>query len=82
MVSMDSTLRSNITVGPPLELLIYRVDSLNTGEHIVFEEHDAYLRDLRTAWQESLKKAFEGLPRLPGDSRRETMRLVDAPGDQ
>ena len=82
LVSMDSTLRSNITVGPPLELLIYRADSLNAGEHIVFEEDDEYLRALRGAWEESLKLAFEKLPRLPSSAPRHPVRLVDAPGDQ
>ncbi len=82
MVSMDSTLRSNITVGPPLELLIYRTDSLLPGEHIVFEEDDEYLRTLRGTWQEGLMKAFEQLPRLPSSAPQHPVRLVDAPGDQ
>lgn len=82
MVSMDSTMRSNITVGPPVELLIYRTGTLNTGEHIVLEEDDAYLRELRAAWQDKLKKAFEGLPRLPTPVQQPRVRLVDAPTDQ
>lgn len=82
LVSMDSTLRSNVTVGPPLELLIYRAGLLNGGEHIVFEQDDDYLRELRNAWEESVKKAFAGLPRLPNSERRSPVRLVDSPGDQ
>jgi putative proteasome-type protease len=83
MVSMDSTLRSNITVGPPLELLTYRADSFDSGEHHVFEEDDEYLRNLRKAWQENLIKAFEGLPRLPSSGQRSHVRLVeDLPADR
>ncbi len=82
MVSMDSTLRSNLTVGPPVEMLIYTADSLNSGEHILFEEDDDYVRELRTSWHEGLKKAFEELPRLTNTTRPATVRLMDAPGDQ
>jgi len=82
MVSMDSTLRSNLTVGPPLELLIYKINSLDAGEHIVFEEDDVYLRNLRTSWHESLKKAFAALPRLSSPAHHAVVRLVDPLGDQ
>lgn len=82
MVSMDSTLRSNLTVGPPLELLIYKADALDSGEHIVFEEDDKYLRDLRTSWHESLKSAFAALPRLSSPPQPAAMRLVEPPSDQ
>jgi putative proteasome-type protease len=79
MVSMDSTLRSNITVGPPIELLIYRAGSLNAGQHIVFQEDDKYLRELRNAWQESVRVAFQGLPRIPSPAEQPVVRLVEEP---
>jgi putative proteasome-type protease len=82
MVSMDSTLRSNITVGPPLELLTCREGTFDGGEHRVFEEDDDYLRNLRKSWQENLIKAFEGLPRLPITNKPSHVRLVeDIPAD-
>lgn len=65
LVSMDSTIRSNLTVGPPIELQFYARDSFVPGEHLVFDEDDEYLRSLRTAWQESLQKAFNNLPSIP-----------------
>ena len=80
LVSMDSTMRSNITVGPPVEVLIYEADSLTAGDHHVLDEDDEYLRQLHLAWQEQIKEAFAKLPRLP--ARRSPIRLVDAPGDQ
>lgn len=82
LVSMDSTLRSNLTVGPPIELMIYRVGSLNCGTHIVFEEDNEYLRHLRSSWEISIRKAFAGLPRLPDADQPSHVRLVDAPADQ
>ena len=76
LVSMDSTMRSNITVGPPIELLIYETGSLREGRYIVLKEDDAYLRELRLCWQDSLRNAFEELPRLPGPAAPR-VRLVD-----
>ena len=80
LVSMDSTMRSNVTVGPPVELLIYDSGSCTPGYRYLLEEDDNYLRELRMAWQERLKEAFTNLPRLP--KRSAQIRLVDAPGDR
>lgn len=79
LVSMDSTMRSNLTVGPPIELAIYETRSLRPGYRYVLDEDDDYLRTLRSAWQERLKQAFAELPRLP--ARPPRVRIVDAPGD-
>lgn len=75
LVSMDSSMRSNATVGPPIEVLIYEADTMRPSRHIVLGEDDEYLRQLRIAWQENLKKAFIGLPRLPANPP--SVRLVD-----
>ncbi|MEZ5566463.1 MAG: hypothetical protein R3F24_13610 [Gammaproteobacteria bacterium] len=76
LVSMDSTVRSNVTVGPPIELLIYATDSLNEGSRLLLAEDDPYLYALRKGWQSGLQKAFASLPRLPG-SAMPHVRLVD-----
>lgn len=73
LVSMDSTLRSNAGVGPPIELLVYRRDQTTT--HRVFEEGDAYLREIREAWARNLKRAFDQLPELDLSSGKR-IRLV------
>jgi putative proteasome-type protease len=80
LVSMDSTLRSNATVGPPIELLTYGSDSLSLPPRLVFREDDDYLRELRIAWQEALKRSFEQLPGVPYP--RSPIRLLEAPGDR
>ncbi|MCC5793454.1 MAG: peptidase [Chromatiales bacterium] len=78
LVSMDSSMRSNITVGPPIEVLIYEAQSLAAGQYLLLKEDDTYLRDLRRIWQESLRNAFEGLPRLPVQPGQPShVRLVD-----
>lgn len=75
LVSMDSTMRSNASVGPPIDLLLYSADTQRPGSQATFGEDDDYLRALRRGWQESLKNAFNELPKLPVPTR--TVRLVD-----
>ncbi len=64
LVSMDSTMRSNVTVGPPLEVLIYRRDSLHLDERLRFGEDSPYLREIRRSWDDLIKQAFRQLPPL------------------
>ncbi len=76
LVSMDSTMRSNASVGPPIELMIYRAGSPGTHTHIVYQEDDPYLRLIREAWAENLRLAFERLPPLSLPPTK--VRLVDS----
>jgi len=80
IVSMDSTMRSNASVGPPIELMLYRAGSPSQHTHIVYHEDDAYLRAIRTSWADNLLKAFDELPPLVTPERR-PVRLVDGPAD-
>lgn len=62
LVSMDSTMRSNVTVGPPIEVLVYNADSLTLNSRLVLEEDSEYLRELNRNWDQRLKDAFNSLP--------------------
>ncbi|WP_031433050.1 peptidase [Methylomarinum vadi] len=64
LVSMDSTVRSNASVGPPIELLIYRKDSFKLDEYYCFQDDDAYMLGLRRQWEDQLREAFAKLPML------------------
>ncbi len=64
LVSMDSTMRSNLTVGPPVEIMIYPTNSYNTKNYHRFEEDSEYLRELKKNWDQKLKEAFVQLPPL------------------
>ncbi|MHA7817594.1 MAG: proteasome-type protease [Pseudohaliea sp.] len=65
LVSIDSTMRSNATVGPPLECLFYRRGSLEPQErYFMLEENHPYLAQLRQSWDDNIRSAFEGLPSL------------------
>ena len=65
MVSMDSTMRSNVTVGPPIEIISYEVGKLIPGQYRIFRNSDPYLRLLRKSWGEAILDAFHTLPVLP-----------------
>ena len=79
LVSMDSTMQSNVTVGPPIELMIYDTDTCTGGYRYSLGDDDEYLRALRIGWQDEIKAAFAKLPRLPTHEQR--IRLVDGPGE-
>jgi putative proteasome-type protease len=64
LVSMDSTMRSNLSVGPPIELLLYRSNSLEAGEYYQLKEDSTYLKDLTRVWNEKLIEGFRQLPPL------------------
>ena len=66
LISFDSTMRSNVSVGPPIDLLVYRRDSLNRGFSVRLEGSDPYLRSIRDAWGDALHKAFEETVPDPG----------------
>jgi putative proteasome-type protease len=62
IVSMDSTIKSNATVGPPIEVLVYEKDTFETDHYIRMEENDPYLRQIKQAWNEAMNNAFQTLP--------------------
>lgn len=64
LISMDSTMKSNRGVGPPIELLLYPGNSLMLENHNRFEPESDFLRDLRQGWDNALKNAFRQMPPL------------------
>ena len=61
LISMDSTLRSNISVGLPLDLLVYEADSLAVTRFTTIDERNQYFQMLRSSWGAQLKAVFEGI---------------------
>ncbi len=61
LVSMDSTLKSNLSVGLPLDLLVYDVDSFHSDKQVCIDEHNAYFQMLRTSWGERIHQVFEAI---------------------
>ena len=64
LISMDSTMRSNASVGAPVDLLVYSRDSLALDEYYSFKEDDDYLIQLRRSWHDKLKESFQALPNI------------------
>jgi len=64
LVSLDSTSRSNVGVGPPFELVMYRKDSLRINYRFKFDAESEYYQKLRQAWANNIRKAFYSLPRF------------------
>ncbi len=61
LVSMDSTLRSNVSVGPPVEILKYREGSLSLDDYVCLQESDPRLARVRDEWNERMREAFRGM---------------------
>ncbi|MBE1296770.1 MAG: peptidase [Rhodobacteraceae bacterium] len=62
MLSFDSTLKANLSVGLPLDLHVYRKDSLKIGAQRRIEVGDPYFDALSQGWGEALKEAVQALP--------------------
>lgn len=62
LISMDSTIKSNLSVGLPLDLLCYERDALNVTKHKLIDSKDAYFASIRVRWADQLKKVFNELP--------------------
>jgi len=62
LISMDSTIRSNLSVGPPLDLVCLKRDALRVLLHRNVTADDAYFRMIRSGWSDSLRHAFHALP--------------------
>ena len=62
LISLDSTMRSNVTVGPPIDLVLYRAADLTISRYRRFHDKDPLLRDIHMKWEHSLRKAVLELP--------------------
>ncbi len=64
LVSLDSTMRSNISVGPPLEMAIYKADSLTEPQYMKIELDTPLYQNIQKHWSEGLQAAFRNLPKF------------------
>ena len=58
LLSFDSTLRSNLSVGMPIDILVYERDSLDVRREKRIFQDDEYFKKLSTSWSEALRSAF------------------------
>ncbi len=62
LISMDSTLRSNISVGLPLDLLVYEADALRVTKFVRIDESNPYMQMIRATWGARLRQVFGEIP--------------------
>ncbi|MBZ9653321.1 proteasome-type protease [Phyllobacterium lublinensis] len=70
LVSFDSTLKSNLSVGLPLDLQFYEADSLRLGFEKRIERHDPYYEIISDGWSQALKLALQSLPPFEIEPRK------------
>lgn len=64
LLSFDATIRSNVTVGPPIEILLYRKDSFKLEQYRRFTASDQDLMTIHSSWEQSLRRTVEQLPEI------------------
>jgi len=87
LLSLDSTMRSNVTVGPPIDLLAYEVDELEVTRRRRFPAGDPDLVKIGVRWEQALRQAVARLPQItfrasrdagePQSPQEETIQLVE-----
>jgi putative proteasome-type protease len=86
LLSLDSTMKSNVTVGPPIDLLAYEVDQLVITHQRRFKADDPDLAKIAQRWQAALRQAVSRLPtiRFPEThgQQEESIQLVESPGSE
>ena len=61
MVSMDSTMKSNLSVGPPLDLVVYEANRFETDKVVCLDMQNPYFRMLHQGWGQKLREVFDSL---------------------
>lgn len=67
LLSIDSTMKSNISVGPPILLTLYERDTFQIQHQLRLRIGDAYLLKVRQHWEEALRQAFDHIPEIVWD---------------
>ena len=95
LVSMDSSLKSNLSVGLPLDLAVYEVNRLESSQIVCIDERNPYFQMIRSSWGEKLRQAFEAIddpqwhfdpqaaaPLCVESQRYESMKKITHPGEK
>ncbi len=69
IVSLDATMKSNISVGPPVEVAIYRNGMLRLEHHLVMDEHSGLFQQMLERWNDGMRAAFDRMPRFDWEGK-------------
>ena len=78
LVSMDSTLKSNLSVGLPLDLLVYREGTFQSDQIVCIDEQNPYFQMIHSTWGQRLREVFEGIADPVWDGRATAQPLLSA----
>lgn len=78
LVSLDSTMRSNISVGPPLDVMLYHTDELAAGTSMRMDFETPYYRLLKDVWGRELEAVFNKLPRFEWEANQSRVTQLTA----
>ncbi|MDD5030855.1 MAG: proteasome-type protease [Rhodoferax sp.] len=76
LVSMDSTLKSNLSVGLPLDLVVYEVNQFQTDKVVCIDENNPYLRMMHNSWGVKLREVFDSIEDPRWDGGHTTVPLM------
>lgn len=71
LLSIDSTMKSNISVGPPINVVMYEADSFKIRYELRLDRGAPYLAQIRRFWESHLNEAFERMPNVDWDQSLE-----------
>lgn len=79
LLSIDSTMKSNISVGPPINLMMYETDTFVIRHQLQLRVGDPYLAKIRKLWEEHLKTAFDDMPNIDWQHEEESQpdQMID-----
>ena len=94
LVSMDSTLKSNLSVGLPLDMVVYDFNALQSNKVVCIDHENPYFRMLHNNWGEKLREVFDSIedpvwnggetqvPLLTPLSRNQPLKKISSPEEK
>ena len=94
LVSMDSTLKSNLSVGLPLDMVVYEADKFQTDKIVCIDEHNPYFQMMHNNWGRKLREVFDSIedpmwlgeqtqvPLMVDAQRHKTLKKIGNPSEK
>lgn len=80
LVSMDSTLKSNLSVGLPLDLVVYEANRFQTNKVVCIDENNPYFKMMHNNWGVKLREVFDSIEDPTWDDGQTEVPLIQPPG--
>jgi putative proteasome-type protease len=94
LVSMDSTLKSNLSVGLPLDMVVYEANQFQTDKVVCIDENNPYFKMMHNSWGVKLREVFDsiedpswhgeqtGVPLMVASGRSLPLRKISTPDEK